>query len=327
MPKNSIIGGLSLEELNKVQRILGNCENLERAQIFGSRAMNTHKPSSDVDLALFGENLSRHDVNTLKIAFEDSTLPHTFDLILHYAIKEPELLAHIKRRGVDVLRKGFILARTGNGFLMGVGKTTLGAITDWASGGTPSKSNSSFWEGTIPWISATSMNEYIEDSQLKITSEAVDSGSRIAKQGTLLFLVRGSGLYNNISFGLTKRDVAFNQDVKSFTSKDSRVSHELLYYLLKGKLRELRFLLEDTGIGAGKFDSERLRNLKLAFPKVETERSELLATCKCLDVKIELLREQNETLEALAQTLFKRWFIDFNFPACMATPCAGKARL
>ena len=32
------------------------------------------------------------------------------------------------------------------------------------------------------------------------------------------------------------------------------------------------------------------------------------------DDKIELLREQNKTLEAIAQTLFKRWFVEFNFP-------------
>ncbi len=40
----------------------------------------------------------------------------------------------------------------------------------------------------------------------------------------------------------------------------------------------------------------------------------IAAVLGSLDDKIELLREQNETLEALAQTLFKRWFIDFNFP-------------
>ena len=44
------------------------------------------------------------------------------------------------------------------------------------------------------------------------------------------------------------------------------------------------------------------------------EQKAIAAVLGSLDDKIELLREQNETLEALAQTLFKRWFIDFNFP-------------
>jgi len=33
-----------------------------------------------------------------------------------------------------------------------------------------------------------------------------------------------------------------------------------------------------------------------------------------LDDKIELLREQNKTLEAIAQAIFKEWFVNFNFP-------------
>lgn len=54
-----------------------------------------------------------------------------------------------------------------------------------------------------------------------------------------------------------------------------------------------------------------------AFPIPEppaNERDSIVSVLGSLDDKIELLREQNETLEALAQTLFKRWFIDFNFP-------------
>jgi type I restriction enzyme S subunit len=34
----------------------------------------------------------------------------------------------------------------------------------------------------------------------------------------------------------------------------------------------------------------------------------------CFDRKIENLRKQNETLETIAQTLFKHWFVDFEFP-------------
>jgi len=45
-----------------------------------------------------------------------------------------------------------------------------------------------------------------------------------------------------------------------------------------------------------------------------TEQKSIADILGSLDNKIELLREQNETLEALAQTLFNRWFIDFNFP-------------
>lgn len=44
------------------------------------------------------------------------------------------------------------------------------------------------------------------------------------------------------------------------------------------------------------------------------EQKAIAAVLSSLDNKIELLREQNKTLEKIAQTLFKEWFIDFNFP-------------
>jgi type I restriction enzyme S subunit len=39
-----------------------------------------------------------------------------------------------------------------------------------------------------------------------------------------------------------------------------------------------------------------------------------------LSYKIENLRRQNETLEAIAQTLFKHWFVDFEFPNADGKP-------
>lgn len=155
MPKYSTIGGLNSEELKKVQRILGDCENLERAQIFGSRAMNTHKPSSDVDLALFGEHLSRLDVNALKIAFEDSPLPHTFDLILHRTIKEPELLAHIQRRGMDVYREGFYLSDDGEWIPEGWSSFKIEDVGKVVRGKTPSRANPHHWGSKVGFITPT----------------------------------------------------------------------------------------------------------------------------------------------------------------------------
>lgn len=56
-----------------------------------------------------------------------------------------------------------------------------------------------------------------------------------------------------------------------------------------------------------------LKELKqLAIPMPPTrERGEIAATLSALDDRIELLRQTNATLEAIAQTLFKSWFVDF----------------
>ena len=98
---------------------------------------------------------------------------------------------------------------------------TLGELTVWSSGGTPSKQNPGYWGGDIPWISAVSMKTlHLEDSPLKITPEGLEHGSRLADSGSVLLLVRGSELHKRVPIGITKRPLAFNQDVKCLTPEE-----------------------------------------------------------------------------------------------------------
>ena len=48
------------------------------------------------------------------------------------------------------------------------------------------------------------------------------------------------------------------------------------------------------------------------FWPMETRRHSVVETLNALDDRITLLRETNATLEAIAQALFKSWFVDFD---------------
>ena len=50
------------------------------------------------------------------------------------------------------------------------------------------------------------------------------------------------------------------------------------------------------------------------MPKDEGKMIKIVSILSSLDDKIELNRQTNQTLEAIAQALFKEWFVDFNFP-------------
>ncbi len=54
--------------------------------------------------------------------------------------------------------------------------------------------------------------------------------------------------------------------------------------------------------------------LSFPVPPLTDIRSSIVTVLEAIERKIENLRRQNETLEAIAQTLFKHWFIDFEFP-------------
>ncbi len=61
------------------------------------------------------------------------------------------------------------------------------------------------------------------------------------------------------------------------------------------------------------FNPEVILNSKFLLPSLP-EQHAIAAVLSSLDDKIELLREQNKTLEAIAQAIYKRWFVDFEFP-------------
>ncbi len=79
---------------------------VERAVLFGSRAMGTNTVTSDVDIALFGEALSLDDQARLAAEIEQLPIPQRVDLVRFHTITQPDLRAHITRDGIEWYRKG-----------------------------------------------------------------------------------------------------------------------------------------------------------------------------------------------------------------------------
>ena len=194
----------------------------------------------------------------------------------------------------------------------------LGNLATFESGGTPKKSNQSFWKGDIPWISAkTLVGDRVVASDLSITDEGLESGSRIAPSGSILILTRGSGLFKRIPIAIAGRDVAFNQDVKCVQSKREDIDNKYLFYALKAFEPEITAMLETTGIGAGKLSTDRLK--ALTIPILDSEsREKVVSVADALSGKIELNNLLNGYLEELADTLFKQRFGDLTDNAALS---------
>ena len=140
----------------------------------------------------------------------------------------------------------------------------LNVLAKFSSGGTPSKTEPAYWGGDIPWISASSMHDMnISDADLRVTAAAIGNGTRLAKKGAILILVRGSMLFKRVPICIALRDVAFNQDVKALTVTPDVVSVFLLYQLIS---LSSRIAVNETGIGAGKIETEILEGLKIWVP-------------------------------------------------------------
>ena len=183
----------------------------------------------------------------------------------------------------------------------------LGSLVRFSSGGTPNKNNPSYWNGTIPWISAKNMkSEVIETSDLSITEEGLIHGSKIAPKGSLLLLVRGSGLFNGIPVCYLENAVAYNQDVKCIEST-SELENKYLFYWLKANSGYLRKKIEFTSIGAGKFDTRFLSNLVVRFPDKVT-RKKIIDMADNISDRININKKINENLLQQAGAVFDKYY-------------------
>ncbi|MEZ8407045.1 restriction endonuclease subunit S [Vibrio splendidus] len=188
----------------------------------------------------------------------------------------------------------------------------LGDLVRFNSGGTPSKKNEAYWGGDIPWISASSMNSTrYTDSDLKVSEEGSQNGTRLVPKDTVLLLVRGGALHNKIPVGITTKEVTFNQDVKAVVPKTTEITPWYLLFWFVSMKKTLLAKVENTGIGAGKLDTKILQELEIPLPPL-SELKRLEAFCKALDDKLILNSETDKTLEEMAQAIFKSWFVDFD---------------
>ena len=182
----------------------------------------------------------------------------------------------------------------------------LGEITNWASGGTPSKENLNYWNGDIPWITASSMRgiEY-STSEVKITEEGLKNGSKLAPKNSLLILVRGSMLFKTIPIGIAVNDVAFNQDVKSIdVFKDNK--RFILYWFLASENLILN-QVTGTGIGAGKLDLDDLKNMSLSLPVIP-EQTKIATFLTAVDEKLTQLKKKKTLLEQYKKGVMQKLF-------------------
>lgn len=189
--------------------------------------------------------------------------------------------------------------------------TTLGTCANWYSGGTPSTSVAEYWNGSIPWISASSLHEfYVNDSERKVTELGVNNGTRLMPENSILFVVRGMSLKSEFRIGITKRPVAFGQDCKALVVK-SEITPLFLANVLRSKSSEILSMVDEASHGTGRLQTSTLERLEIPLPPL-SEQEVITEYITALDDKIDLNRQINETLEAIAQTIFQSWFVDFD---------------
>lgn len=187
----------------------------------------------------------------------------------------------------------------------------LSELMDVIGGGTPKTSIAEYWNGQIPWLSVkdfNSGNRKVYDTEKRITSLGLKSSStKLLNKGDLIISARGT-VGALAQLGST---MAFNQSCYGLRAKE-KTSNDYLYYLVKYKIEDLK-----RNVHGSIFDTITRNTfdiLEVKIPKDIREQDHIVNVLSSLDEKIETNNEINKRLEAIAQAIFKQWFIDFEFP-------------
>lgn len=91
--------------IDKIRSSLKNEENIKKIILFGSRAKNTSKRGSDIDLAIVGEGVDFRQLCRIGVILDELDLPYKVDVVDYNSITNQELKSHINRVGVSLVHK------------------------------------------------------------------------------------------------------------------------------------------------------------------------------------------------------------------------------
>lgn len=174
------------------------------------------------------------------------------------------------------------------------------------SGGTPSTKKSEYYEnGDIPWLNTkevdynriTSTEKYITEEGLK------NSSAKWIEENSVIVAMYGATAAKT---AITKIPLTTNQACCNIIVNHEVCDYEFLFYNISNKYSEL----ENIAVGAAQQNLSVgvIGNFILKFPPLPEQKA-IASVLSSLDDKIDLLHQQNQTLESLAETLYLN-FID-----------------
>lgn len=185
--------------------------------------------------------------------------------------------------------------------------SSLYLIGETLGGGTPSKADPEFWNGTIPWVSPKDMKvDVIKDTQDHISKSAVaNSSTQLIPTGSLLMVVRGMILAHSFPTAISAVPLTINQDMKAIVPFRPDLIQMLLLLTRGLKPEVLRLVLRSTH-GTCKLLTADLFGLPIPIPPLAEQQrivakvDELMALCDRLEAQLTTTHtDSRRLLEAL----------------------------
>jgi len=184
-------------------------------------------------------------------------------------------------------------------------ETALGEIAQkMYSGGTPSTKHEEYYGGTIPWIRTQEVVfNFIKETDVKITELGLkNSSARYIPVETVIVAMYGNSAGR---VALSKIKATTNQACCNIISNSTTSYPYFIFYNLLGRYKEIEG--KANGAAQQNLSVGVLKDLNINLPPLQEQKA-IANILTAFDNKIELLQDQNKTLETTAQTIFKEWF-------------------
>lgn len=166
----------------------------------------------------------------------------------------------------------------------------------------------------VPVIRGINLNyfKYVGGDFVFLTEEkAATLKSSICKTGDLVFTHRGTiGQVCLIPCGKFDKYIISQSGMKLTVDKN-KIDNIFLLYFFKSKMGKNQILQYESQVGVPSISNplSSLKMIEVPLPPLPEQKA-IAGVLGSLDDKIDLLQRQNATLEAMAETLFRQWFIE-----------------
>lgn len=153
----------------------------------------------------------------------------------------------------------------------------------------------------------------IDENMVFVSPEKAKEFSRsLVKCGDLVFTCWGTisqvGLIDEKS--RWSEYIVSNKQMK-LTVDPEKANSTYIYYVFSSPEKQQEIISNAIGAAVPGFNLGQLKKHMLRLPPLETQEA-IVRRIQSIDDKIDLNRRINQTLEAMAQAIFRSWFIDFD---------------
>ncbi|EEB33906.1 restriction endonuclease subunit S [Desulfovibrio piger] len=175
------------------------------------------------------------------------------------------------------------------------------------SGGTPSTKNKGYYyNGDIPWLNTKEINfKRIYKTENYINQDGLrNSSAKWIPRDSVIVAMYGATAGK---VAINKIPLTTNQACCNLIINEKVADFNFIYYYLVNEYEKIIKLA--SGAAQQNLNVSIISNYIIFLPPLYEQKA-IVGVLSSLDDKIDLLQRQNATLEAMAETLFRQWFIE-----------------